>query len=80
MVRHIGERVRAVRKRRALTQMELASEAGLSVDTISKVENGLHEPPPSHGEKTRGGVAGRGRDVDCWRGVEAWMSKNTSKR
>ena len=46
MVRHIGERVRAVRKRRALTQMELASEAGLSVDTISKVENGLHEPRP----------------------------------
>lgn len=41
---HIGERVRAARKRRALRQVDLAEAAGLSVDTISKMENGLHEP------------------------------------
>jgi transcriptional regulator with XRE-family HTH domain len=56
MAEHIGDRVRAVRKRRALTQMELASEAGLSVDTVSKVENGLHEPRPPTIRKLAGAL------------------------
>ena len=41
---HIGQRVRAARKRRALRQIDLAESAELSVDTISKIENGLHDP------------------------------------
>ena len=43
---HIGDRVRSVRKRRALTQAELAGAAGISTDTIVKLENGRHEPRP----------------------------------
>ena len=43
---HIGDRIRAVRKRRALTQAELAQAAGLSTDAIVKLENGRHEPRP----------------------------------
>ena len=41
---HIGDRVRAARKRKALRQIDLAEAADLSVDTISKIENGLHDP------------------------------------
>ena len=44
---HIGDRVRSVRKRRALTQAELAKAAGVSVDTVVKLENGRHEPRPA---------------------------------
>ena len=56
MARHIGERVRTIRKRRALTQAELAEAANLSVDTISKVENGLHEPRPPTVRKLAGAL------------------------
>lgn len=44
---HIGDRVRAVRRRRALTQAELAESAGVSVDTVVKLEGGRHEPRPA---------------------------------
>ena len=43
---HIGDRIKSVRKRRALTQAELAGAANLSVDTVVKLENGRHEPRP----------------------------------
>lgn len=43
---HIGDRVRALRKRKALTQAELAEAAGVSTDTIVKLENARHEPRP----------------------------------
>lgn len=45
-IEHIGDRVRAVRRRRALTQAELAGTAEVSVDTVVKLENGRHEPRP----------------------------------
>ncbi|WP_181787818.1 helix-turn-helix domain-containing protein [Streptomyces phytophilus] len=37
---HIGDRVRTVRKRRGLTQKELAAAAGLSVSLVRKLEQG----------------------------------------
>ncbi len=43
---HIGDRVRAIRRRRALTQAELAEAAELSTDAVVKLENGKHEPRP----------------------------------
>lgn len=43
---YIGDRVRVLRKRKALTQAELAQAAGLSTDTLVKLENARHEPRP----------------------------------
>ncbi|AKH83152.1 DNA-binding protein [Streptomyces sp. CNQ-509] len=37
---HIGDRLRSVRKRRGLTQRELAAAAGLSVSLVRKLEQG----------------------------------------
>ena len=53
---HIGQRVRAARKRRALRQIDLAESAELSVDTISKIENGLHEPHATTVRKLAGAL------------------------
>jgi transcriptional regulator with XRE-family HTH domain len=41
---HIGDRLRHLRERRYLTQQELAQRAGLSADTILKLENNRWEP------------------------------------
>lgn len=45
-LQHTGDRVRELRRRKALTQAELAEVAGVSVDTIVKLENGRHDPRP----------------------------------
>jgi transcriptional regulator with XRE-family HTH domain len=40
-----GERLRAIRKKRNLSQQKLASMAGLHFTYISKIERGLSSPP-----------------------------------
>ena len=39
-----GERLRKLRKNKKLTQQEVASEIGISVDTIRKLEQGKRMP------------------------------------
>ena len=39
-----GERVRTLRERRQISQDELARRAGLSDDTISRIERARHHP------------------------------------
>ncbi len=41
---HIGSNLRRLRERRYLTQRELATKAGLSPDTIVKLEQDRWEP------------------------------------
>jgi len=41
---HIGENLRRLRERRYLTQRELAARAGVSADTIVKLEQNRWEP------------------------------------
>jgi transcriptional regulator with XRE-family HTH domain len=41
---HIGENLRRLRERRYLTQRELAEQAGVSPDTILKLEKNRWEP------------------------------------
>jgi transcriptional regulator with XRE-family HTH domain len=41
---HIGENLRRVRERHYLTQWELAEKAGLSPDTVVKLEQNRAEP------------------------------------
>ena len=43
----IGMRIRQERLDNALTQEELAEEAGLATVTISKIERGEHHPHPT---------------------------------
>ena len=38
--------VRFLRRKLALTQEELAAKAGITVATLSRLENRLHEPTP----------------------------------
>jgi transcriptional regulator with XRE-family HTH domain len=40
----LGERLRAIRTRRLLTQKELADLAGLRWQTISEIESGRQQP------------------------------------
>lgn len=42
----IGERIRATRKRRVMSQAELAAAAGVALITINRLENGKGEPEP----------------------------------
>jgi ribosome-binding protein aMBF1 (putative translation factor) len=44
---YIGENLRKARERRYLSQRALAAEAGVSADTILKLENDRWEPRPS---------------------------------
>ena len=41
---HIGDNLRRLRERRYLTQRELAAKAGVSADTIVKLEQDRWEP------------------------------------
>ena len=41
---HIGENLRRLRERRYLTQRELAQKAGVSTDTVAKLETDRAEP------------------------------------
>ncbi|HZG62080.1 MAG TPA: helix-turn-helix transcriptional regulator [Rubrobacteraceae bacterium] len=41
---YIGERLKELRVRRALTQEELADEAGTGKNTINRIERNLTEP------------------------------------
>lgn len=50
LVLHIGEKVREVRKRRMLTQDELALKSGVGVTTIVRIEGNQVEP---HGRTIR---------------------------
>jgi transcriptional regulator with XRE-family HTH domain len=43
----IGNNVRYWRMRRALTQGQLASSAGLTLSTITRIERGLARPHPT---------------------------------
>ncbi len=45
--RSVGSRVRAERRRRNLTQVELAAKAGISEDTMNKLEGNRTQPHPS---------------------------------
>jgi transcriptional regulator with XRE-family HTH domain len=45
--RKIGQNVRYWRKRRALTQGQLASAAGVTLSTITRIERGLNRPQPT---------------------------------
>jgi len=40
----VGKRIRMLRQLRGMKQAHLAREAGLSQGTLSKIENGRHEP------------------------------------
>ena len=42
----VGERLRDIRKRRVLSQEDLAARAGVPVVTISRLENNHTEPRP----------------------------------
>lgn len=42
-----GELVRAARRRAAITQRELAKRAGISADSVNKIETGHHSPRPT---------------------------------
>ncbi len=42
-----GARVRKVRRRTAITQVELAQRAGISADSVNKIETGHHSPRPT---------------------------------
>lgn len=44
--RSVGSRVRAERRRRNLTQVELAAKAGISEDTMNKLEGDKTQPHP----------------------------------
>ncbi len=39
-----GQRIQRLRDKRGLTQDELARRVGVHVQTISKIERGLHDP------------------------------------
>lgn len=43
-VTEFGDRVRTLRSRRELSQEQLARAAGLSADTISRIERGRYHP------------------------------------
>lgn len=42
----VGERVRALRNRKALSQAELAAAAGITSNTLYRIETGMHSPRP----------------------------------
>ena len=44
---YIGDRLKDVRIRRALTQEELAARAGIGKNTVNRMERNLTEPRPS---------------------------------
>lgn len=44
---HIGERVREIRRIRALTQAELAEQASTTKETVGKIELGYRQPRPT---------------------------------
>lgn len=46
-----GEKIRALRVRRRLTQQKLAVASGLSVTQVSRIEQGVHTPRFSTIEK-----------------------------
>ncbi len=50
LVLHIGDKVRGVRKRRMLTQEDLARKSGVGVTTIVRIERNQVEP---HGRTIR---------------------------
>lgn len=54
--KHIGDRVRRLRRLRSLTQEELAQKAGVSADLIVKVENGQRSPRPGSVRKLAAGL------------------------
>jgi transcriptional regulator with XRE-family HTH domain len=43
----IGQNVRYWRKRRALSQGQLANAAGLTLSTITRIERGITRPQPT---------------------------------
>lgn len=43
-LRGVGARIGAIRRRRGLTQKELAGQVGRSVNTVSSLERGQHLP------------------------------------
>jgi transcriptional regulator with XRE-family HTH domain len=48
------KKLRTVRNQHLLTQQDFAEAAGLSPDTVSRIENGKHTPNPSTVKKFAG--------------------------
>lgn len=42
----VGERIKAVRESKVWGQAELARKAGISPNTLYRIENGTHQPRP----------------------------------
>ncbi len=53
---YIGDRLKDVRVRRALTQEELAAKAGIGKNTVNRMERDLTEPRPSTLRKLAGAL------------------------
>ncbi len=52
----IGDRLKDLRVRRALTQEELAAKAGIGKNTVNRMERDLTEPRPSTLRKLAGAL------------------------
>jgi len=44
MYQHLGKRLKALRRRRGMTQSDLARRAGLSLGYLARLELGRHDP------------------------------------
>ncbi|MHB1004079.1 MAG: helix-turn-helix domain-containing protein [Chloroflexota bacterium] len=43
----IGQMIRTTRERKVLGQNELARKAGISINTLYRIEAGMHKPRPA---------------------------------
>jgi transcriptional regulator with XRE-family HTH domain len=62
-VDRLGANIREMRRRAAMTQVELAREAGLSMMTLSRIERGESEPRASTLRKLAKALEVRPRDL-----------------
>ena len=44
IIEKLGQRIREIRKKRGMTQAELAEKAGISVNFVGTAERGIHSP------------------------------------
>ncbi len=49
--KHFGKRVQQLRQARKMTQEELAEQVGVSIESISNIERGIHGPSFDNLEK-----------------------------
>jgi transcriptional regulator with XRE-family HTH domain len=43
----VGDRIKTARERKVLGQAELAKKAGISANTLYRIEAGVHKPRPA---------------------------------